>query len=334
MNTPMTLKKIAIVGAGIAGLSCAKQLINAGHEVTLFEKSRGVGGRLSNRKYEQWQADHGAQYFTISHPQFVNEVNHWEANGVVQTWKGKIVNYCNGEISELDRERNRYVGIPTMTSPAKFLAKDFTIHASQTITEIRKVNHHWQLVSQENGLFDEVFDFLILAIPPIQAQKILDNASEPLSLICQQAKMLPCWTLLAYFNNPLAIPFDAAFVQESIFSWIARDNSKPDRPTTTAWVAQANPDWSLKNIELPKLEAQKILVDTFEKFCGVKSTFNQTHLWRYAKLETPITQNFAIDTNAQIGICGDWLRASKVEDAWLSGYLLGKELSGQETTSS
>ena len=330
---PMTLKKIAIVGTGIAGLSCAKQLIKAGHEVTLFEKSKGVGGRMSNRKYEQWQADHGAQYFTISHPKFVNEVSQWLEHDVAQTWHGKIVNYCNGNISEINRDRNRYVGTPTMTAPAKFLANNLTIQTSQTIIGIKKVNQYWQLVSEEYGLCPGVFDFLILAIPPIQAQKIMGKESASLTAFCQQAKMLPCWTLIAYFKEALTLPFDAAFVQDSIFSWIARDNSKPGRPTTNAWVAQANPDWSLQNLELPKIDAEKTLIDTFEQLCGTKSAFNQVHLWRYAKLETPITQNFAIDSNAQLGICGDWLRASKVEDAWLSGYFLGLELSGQKPAS-
>jgi hypothetical protein len=281
---------------------------------------------MSNRKHEHWQADHGAQYFTYSHPQFIAQVNQWQEFGVAKTWDAKIVNYSNDHISEIDRDRNRLVGIPTMSAPAKWLAKDLTIQTSQTIIEIRKEHHHWQVVSEENGLLEEVFDFLIMAIPPIQARKILGYQSESLTFICQQANMLPCWTLLAYFNEPLALPFDAAFVQDSIFSWIARDNSKPNRPTMDVWVAQANPDWSLKHIELSKSEAEKMLTDTFEQMSGVKSAFHQVHLWRYAKLETPITQNFAIDASAQIGLCGDWLRSSKVEDAWLSGYFLGQEL--------
>jgi predicted NAD/FAD-dependent oxidoreductase len=43
-------KNIAIVGAGLAAISCARTLVQAGHRVTLFEKSKGVGGRMSTRR--------------------------------------------------------------------------------------------------------------------------------------------------------------------------------------------------------------------------------------------------------------------------------------------
>ncbi|MFY9458131.1 MAG: FAD-dependent oxidoreductase, partial [Aquabacterium commune] len=55
---------VAVVGAGLAGLSCAQALRSAGLQVTVLDKSRGVAGRMSTRRGEGWQADHGAQYFT------------------------------------------------------------------------------------------------------------------------------------------------------------------------------------------------------------------------------------------------------------------------------
>ena len=41
-----TGKKIAVIGSGPAGLSCAQQLARAGHSVTVFEKNDRVGGLL------------------------------------------------------------------------------------------------------------------------------------------------------------------------------------------------------------------------------------------------------------------------------------------------
>ncbi|WP_422034800.1 glutamate synthase subunit beta [Reyranella sp.] len=41
-----TGKRVAVVGSGPAGLSCAQQLARAGHSVTLFEKADRVGGLL------------------------------------------------------------------------------------------------------------------------------------------------------------------------------------------------------------------------------------------------------------------------------------------------
>jgi predicted NAD/FAD-dependent oxidoreductase len=58
----------AIIGAGMAGLACADALKEAGHNVALFDKGRGPGGRMSTRRMEtplgEVAFDHGAQYFT------------------------------------------------------------------------------------------------------------------------------------------------------------------------------------------------------------------------------------------------------------------------------
>ena len=42
--------RVAVVGAGLAGLFAARELRGAGHEVIVVEKSRGVGGRLASRR--------------------------------------------------------------------------------------------------------------------------------------------------------------------------------------------------------------------------------------------------------------------------------------------
>ena len=81
---------IAIIGAGISGLSCASQLQQAGINVTLFDKSRGTGGRMSTRRGEGWQCDHGAQYFTARDPAFRAEVARWQAAGVAAPWQPRL----------------------------------------------------------------------------------------------------------------------------------------------------------------------------------------------------------------------------------------------------
>ena len=57
--------KIVVIGAGISGCVCAYLLSKAGHKVTLIEKGRGVGGRMSTRRMNGARIDHGAQFFTV-----------------------------------------------------------------------------------------------------------------------------------------------------------------------------------------------------------------------------------------------------------------------------
>ncbi|MGH8831163.1 MAG: FAD-dependent oxidoreductase, partial [Polaromonas sp.] len=65
-----TQRHVAVVGAGIAGIACARTLAQAGHRVTVFEKNRGAGGRMATRDSEFGGFDHGVQYFTVRDARF------------------------------------------------------------------------------------------------------------------------------------------------------------------------------------------------------------------------------------------------------------------------
>lgn len=320
--------KIGIIGAGISGLSCAQQLTLAGHHVVLFDKSRGVGGRMSHRTYETWGADHGAQYFTAKDLIFQNEVQNWVGAGVASSWDSKIVTLSEGRVTESNEPRVRYVGVPKMSSPAKHLAQNLNLELSKTIIEIASQNGQWELISKEAGLLPYQFDFIVIAIPPIQAQKIVGKHSQLLANQFKNVKMFPCWTLLAYLKKPLDFNFDGAFVNHSVFSWLARDNAKPGRSTYETWVAQASPTWSEEHVDLSQYVVDPLLLKAFRDLTGVECDLYQTHLWRYAKLETESHINFVMDSQKKLALCGDWLKTSTVEGAWTSGYLLANEIIG------
>ena len=62
------MKKIAILGAGITGAAAAASLVQQGYQVTVFDKGRTAGGRMSSKRTEQGYLDMGAQYFTARTP--------------------------------------------------------------------------------------------------------------------------------------------------------------------------------------------------------------------------------------------------------------------------
>ena len=103
---------IAIIGAGISGLSCATELKVLGFQVQLFEKSRGPSGRMSTRNGDNWSADHGAQYFTARDPLFIQELNTWIRAGVAAKWHPHLKVYADSQWRESSSTENRYIGVP------------------------------------------------------------------------------------------------------------------------------------------------------------------------------------------------------------------------------
>ena len=75
-------RHFAVIGAGIAGITCARTLVQAGHSVTVFEKSPNLGGRMATRSTLFGSFDHGVQYFTVRDPRFAQALA--TVPGVVQ----------------------------------------------------------------------------------------------------------------------------------------------------------------------------------------------------------------------------------------------------------
>lgn len=79
----MLSSKIAVIGAGMAGITAARSLKAAGHRVQVFEKSRGSGGRLASKRSEMGRINLGAQRFTSDDPLFLAELHMWQQAGPV-----------------------------------------------------------------------------------------------------------------------------------------------------------------------------------------------------------------------------------------------------------
>lgn len=122
--TPPFFARVAVIGAGISGLFAARTLADHGLPVTVFDKGRGVGGRMSTRRVDGRPCfDHGAQYFTARDLRFRQYVQSWLEQGVVAHWPNtesnpshKIVVFRNGAVTETKDANERFVGVPSMNA--------------------------------------------------------------------------------------------------------------------------------------------------------------------------------------------------------------------------
>ena len=318
--------QVAVIGAGLAGLSCASALTKAGIQVKVFEKSRGVAGRMSTRKSDGWQCDHGARYFTARDPAFQNQLAIWLEQGVAAQWQTPIGVYENQAWHSSKSSDARYVGTPWMTSPAHHLAKSLEIHTGHTITSINRVQQQWQLHTAEHGLLDYHPDWVISAIPAPQALALTKAIDPAITGLHEKAKTEGCWTMMLRLNQAITMPFEAAFINEGILSWVARNNAKPQRTGEEVWVIHAQSQWSQDHIDADPLAIAPQMIAAFISLGGKTPTAHAIHRWRYASSATNLQEGFHCDFERGIGYCGDWLHGGRVEGAWLSGQALAKTI--------
>ena len=155
---------IGILGGGISGLVAANRLEALGHEVVVFDKGRGPGGRASSRRAAPYSFDHGAQYFTARDPEFRAALDGWLEEGLVQRWEGGIVSLENGTVTPVGESTERFVAVPRMSSLAKHLAKGLSLHSGVHVDSLSRSEGRWEVSSVGEQL--GVFDRLVLAVPP------------------------------------------------------------------------------------------------------------------------------------------------------------------------
>jgi predicted NAD/FAD-dependent oxidoreductase len=351
-------KSIGIIGAGISGLSCAKALEQAGYDVELFDKGRNLSGRMATRRNDLSEFDHGAQYFTAKDPAFIQEVDRWIGADVAQIWSPKIAVLNNLKENEIPAKTNqfnswvatgieklkslktsifsanntassveRFIGVPKMTTPATFISRGLSIRKETTIDSVfvkPQSYPRWSLKSKEIGLIQGNFNIIIAAIPAPQAAELFKEISPKLTEISQSVKMTGSWAVMLNFEEKVDLKFDAAFINGGPLRWIARNNSKPERGATEAWVLHATSKWSQLHLNISREEATELLVKEFVALGGPLPTHSQAHLWRYAEAIQPLDTSFAWDAENNLGICSDWVNGGRVEGAWLSGKRLAE----------
>ncbi len=307
--------KIAIIGAGMAGLSCADALTDAGHEVSLFDKGRGPGGRMSTRRAEtpagQASFDHGAQYFTVRDRGFKPVVADWSKRGVAARW--------------LEAGSDTWVGVPTMSNVIKHMASLHDVEFGFLVKALMREDCKWRLVGEPGmrGLFDAV----VVALPAEQAASILSLHDFTMARSALLARSQPCWT--AMFTFASAVPHKDNILKDvGPIVWAARNNAKPGRAALECWVVQANATWSSNHLEESPDLIVGALKHELENAIGSplpETVYSAAHRWRYA-LSSGMALGSLWNDDVRLGVCGDWLLGPRVECAWLSGQALAQQM--------
>ena len=311
----------------MAGLTAAQRLTKHGVRVTLFDKSRGPGGRLATRRMDSLTFDHGAQYFTVREASFKDQVDSWIQTGIVSLWEGRIGVAHDGEVSEKNTTTKRYVGTPRMSAITRHMATDLEVIYQTRIVRANKEQGRWMLTEEKGTPFGP-YENLIITTPPPQALPFITHSPQ-LREEVSSIEMLPCWAVMLTFSAPLPISYDGLFIHNSPLSWVSRNNSKPDRPSQESWILHGSPEWSSQHIEAPKEDVVDTLSQSLFKAMGLNPISPHValaHRWRYALARNPIDKGCLEDEDQHLMVCGDWCHNSRVEGAFLSGLAASERI--------
>ncbi len=336
-------RHFAVIGAGMAGLACARTLVQAGHRVTLLEQSTAVAGRMASHSTASGSFDPGVQYFTVRDPRFALALA--TVPGICKPWSASAVrvldSYGRVAAAGVNTGDPHWVPTPGMDALLRHWAQPL---AASTVlqTKVSRIEPdaltrgQWQLRTEGAPGAPEAqqvfsgFDAVLLAIPSSPAQTLLQHSKLQPRWVkkISQVDVAPCWTLMLAFAQASASQigpqWNAARSTHHRVAWLARESSKPGRSTLERWTVQASAAWSLEHLEDDAARVQAKLLKAFTEITGIHAqpSHAEVRRWRYAQTTKALGTSQLWDAKTQLGVCGDWCIGHRVEDAFISGLEL------------
>ncbi len=317
-----------MIGAGLAGLVFARE-VSAQNDVVLFDKSRGVGGRMATRYADPYRFDHGAQFFTARSATFRKFLEPLIGAGVVAPWHARFAELTGDTITSersWDDDHPHYVGAPAMNALPKALAEGLDTRLGLRIERANLEKGLWTLFADDGSEFGG-FDWLVCTQPSPQITPVI-GADSALGALADSVEMKACYALMLGFDQPVATPFDAARVLQADISWISVNSSKPGRSGDFTLVVHATNAWADANIELDLAEVSAHMLEQLESVSGIdgrRASERQIHRWRYANTDKQNGPACFVDRESKIAACGDWFIRGRIEAAFRSAAALAEE---------
>ena len=330
----MATRRIAIIGAGLAGAACAHALAAQGRSCVLYDKGRGPGGRLSTRRVEtplgEAQLDHGAQFITARGEGFSAFRQSARRAGAAALWDGRLVSIDRAGNVEPLRDEDRWVGVPGMNALVRHALEGFETQFAARVIRLAGAPGAWTLMF-EDGRTEGPFEAVAVTTPPEQMVDLLARTDGDFSAQIAEgngAVIGPCQAVMAVLDAPFDPGFDGAKLYGGALAWLARMGSRPGRKGPESWVLHANTGWSSANLEaVPEDVVRNLLEEAHIRFgFPARPVWSAAHRWRYALSEKAPGTPFSLDETGSVGCAGDWRLGGRAELAWDSGTALGEAL--------
>ncbi len=318
-------KRAAVIGAGLAGLSCARTLRRAGFFVEVFEQDRIIGGRMATTRLGMETFDHGAQYVTARTKEFKAYLDEVAGLGYAARWNPR--SQINGEQGG-GQMLPWFVGTPGMASIVRPLAESVRIHTGRKVHTLDRKDKGWHVWFEDETSVGP-FHAVAVTVPAPQARLLLgriDEISGPLARV----RMMPCWALMVRLEEKTLPDQDVFSDMSEVIRWIARNNTKPSRSKHGEnIVIHASPSWSRESEDAePEMIAEELWgeVSHVLGLPPVRPVRMVAHLWQHGLVDQSLGETYIYSRESKVGVAGDWCLGRLAEHAFESGNRLGKAI--------
>ncbi len=297
--------KIAIIGAGFSGCNLYDNLKLQFEDITIFEKSRGVGGRLSTKYIDDKFIDHGTPFLIP----ITEDLKSFCSDLV----KNKVI-------------KNRYdefLPINGMNKICKFLINEENLKTNTKIIEAKFIDNKWNLVDENNNNYTG-FDKLFLTIPATQILEMNIDLEENIKNELEKINYDSVFSLILYSNANLKLDENLVY-ENSCVKNIINNSKKYLYKDFSSYVIHSSRKFANEVNTKTKEEILEIFLNSFdEKTKEHLKTFNLIpHLWKFAFVKNSLDMSYYLNESKTLGICGDYFNFSNVEASLTSSELLG-----------
>lgn len=321
----MKLKHVAVIGAGVSG-SLFASLINESSTVTLFEKARGAGGRLSSHRHGAYCFDKGAQDFSIEHNQVLSIAESARDAHVLALWKPSFMRVENNIQSWIDTSKAKiYSGLGSMNGLVKWFLRKSNVHYGHKVSRMERHGKQWVLIMEDKQKFGP-FDSVVMTQPVHQVIELVPDFKGELGDIIYSCCLM-VYLGLNNINLKEKAP-DVIFSEDTdtLTQWMIQTHLKPGFSQNPSLTIQS------KNINYIQHDGERVdlaraMIHEVEILLGTSLNidYQHHHMWRYAKTLKKSRLDCLWDPDLGLGVIGDGFvpRVNQgVEAAMLSAIAL------------
>jgi renalase len=340
------MEDVVVIGAGLSGLTAARQLLQWGYRVRVVDKSRGLGGRLATRRRGSTAIDHGCRYLTPFVDESLSPIAQLLKAGVLHPWQPDAFTLGAEGLITAAQPQTLYRAPQGMSSIAKALAADLTIQRSWRAKALTPLPQGWRITGEtattDRQTMAQVLETkaIVLAIPAPQAAALLETDAQQNDVIGTMVQQLQAVTfdavitVMAGYNptQPTHLGGQTGVngwlvhgSEPSPLRWVALDSSKRTEPQEPVVVLHSSATFACKAIDHPDLDAfgQELLTQAAQSLAPWlnEPAWLQIHRWRYGFVSQSLGQPLLHhpELPSLVG-CGDWCHGGNVEGAIASGH--------------